>query len=129
MSSLDWLENTTKKEEKTETPKTPKTPKPPKTPIKEKKYNKNESRYIEGLSKQLKSFGKIFHLDEMQEILNWFMNNKNDLYTAVDQYLRTYNNPKRDIKTGGIVDLRNKRLQQVKEDLLNFPQKPLKVKY
>jgi len=36
-----------------------------------------------------------------------------DLITAVDQYLRTYNNPQRKIKSGGIVDRRNIRMQKL----------------
>jgi hypothetical protein len=40
-----------------------------------------------------------------------------DLLDAVDQYLRTYNNPKRVIKLDGKVDRANKRMMLLKEKL------------
>lgn len=127
--SLDWLNSPApapkKSSEKTESKKTP----TPKKESSSKNKIERQVRYTNNLSKQLKSFGKVFHIDEMQDILNWLMTNKNDLYTAVDQYLRTYTNPKRTVKEGGITDKRNKRLQQIKEDLENFPSKNLKPKY
>ena len=42
-----------------------------------------------------------------------------DMFTALDHFLRTYNNPKRQdkIKLDGVVDLRNKRIILLKDKL------------
>jgi len=58
------------------------------------------------------------------ELNDWLDLNVVDLITAVDYYLRTYNNPKREpAKAGGITDRRNKRMAKIHDFLINYEEK------
>jgi len=78
---------------------------------------KKDLRFLENMAKQMKKFGKTIPLDEMQELTMFVKENLTDLITAVDHFLRTWNNPNREIKEGGIVDRRNNRMIKIKDFL------------
>jgi hypothetical protein len=72
-------------------------------------------KYIETLAERLRLFEKKkIPFDKMESISSFVLENLQDFITMSDQYLRTYNNPRRKIKEGGIVDRRNKRISEIK---------------
>lgn len=62
----------------------------------------------------------IFSLENAK----WLENNISDLIGAVNHYLSTYMNPKREpAKVGGFTDLRNKRMTKILEYLQELEKK------
>lgn len=85
------------------------------TPKKQESYNiskGNAAAYVNRT--QALFYSKTF---------KWIEKNVEDLVTAVDQYLRTWNNPTRTIKAGGLVERRNKRMIKILEYLKELEKK------
>ena len=77
-----------------------------------------------GMAKQLKLYGERIPYTELEEAFKFLNLSIGDLITAVDQYLRTYVNPKRmPAKIGGITERRNIRMVKIKEFLIEFEKK------
>jgi len=73
--------------------------------------------------KQAISNNKIISYVGKAKGYEWLYKNVEDLVTAVDQYLRTYNNLTRKIKAGGLVERRNKRMVKMLEYLKKLEEK------
>ena len=83
------------------------------------KKQKTDLRYVVNMAEELRKFGRVMPLDQMQKLTIFLRENKADLITAVDYFLRIWNNPsqKRRMKKGGIVEKRNKRMREILEFL------------
>jgi transcription initiation factor IIE alpha subunit len=79
--------------------------------------SRKDQNKIKKMEKRLERVESAISSNGRLEIATFVKDNLPDLITAVDQYLRTYNNPKRTIKPGGIVDRRNNRMIKVKRFL------------
>ena len=78
--------------------------------------------------KEISAGPKQTYVNKTQAIFSlknakWVEENLNDLITAVDQYLRTWNNPSRKITPGGLVERRNKRMVKILSHLQELEKK------
>lgn len=78
-----------------------------------KKDKKEELQIIEGMGRQLQNYGRTIPHSKLQQVYDWVFMNKVDLVSAVDNFLRTWNNPTRKIVSGGLVERRNIRMQVI----------------
>ena len=70
--------------------------------------------WTKGMKAQLVKYGERIPITKMQELYDFVFDNKEDLITVADHYLRTYTNRKRPAwKPGGITDRRNKRIAKI----------------
>lgn len=77
-----------------------------------------------GMSRQLKRYGKRIPYTELEKTYDWVFLNIDDLITLADHYLRTYTNLKRaPAPQGGITQRRNNRITKIKDFLLEFEKK------
>ena len=77
---------------------------------------KTNINFSDGMTKQVRKYGKVISIDEMQEIVDFFLDSEfiNLFLTLSDHYKRTYMNKKRlendAPKLAGITDKRNRKV-------------------